>query len=521
MESFPDFFPTGRQADVLVYGGTAGGVCAAVAASEAGADTVLVTTGRHLGGMTSGGLGYTDVGDVRVVGGLAARFRRDVADHYGVAPGRFAGPEPHVAEQIFTRWLETAGVEVVFEQSVVRLHRNRAVIESVELTDGDRIGAAVVIDASYEGDLLAAAGVPYAVGREDRDRYRERFAGRREVVPGRHSFPAWVSPFRDDDSGREEGPLLDQLCRTPMVDVGRGDAAVMSYGFRVCLSSGPDRIAFPRPSGYQEDYWELGRRLFDHWSRNRVEVSAGDLIGLEPNLPASKCDGNSIGPFSLSVLDGSAWDYPDASAARRRQIWNGHRDHTAGLLYFLSTDPAVPAHVRGELSRWGLAPDEFADTGHLPHQLYVREARRMISDVVLTEHDLLAGRIPEDTVALGSYHLDIREVQRNWTWVYEHPLPVGMVVTEGYLSVPVPVYGIPFRALLPPEEVCTNLLVSTCVSASQVAFSSIRMEMQYQMLGHAAGLAAAQAVRSGSDLHRLDPHRLRSQLHHDGQVLSL
>lgn len=520
MESLPQSVDSVRQVDVVVYGATAGGVCAAVAAAEAGANTVLVTPGAHVGGMTSGGLGYTDVGDVRVLGGLAGRFRRAVANHYGVRPGQFAGPEPHTAEAIFLQWLEEAGVEVLTGQQVAALRFAGSTIDAAVLSSGDIICPAVAIDAGYEGDLLPLAGIPYAVGREDRSRHGERFAGRREVVPGRHAFPPWVSPFRGDPAGSEPGTVLDQVRDVPMVDVGQGDGGVMSYGFRACLSAGADRVEFYRPSGYDEEYWELGRRLFHHWSRSGLEVSAGDLVGLEPNLPEGKCDANSIGPFSMSVLDGSAWNYPDAPPARRRQIWEHHRDHALGFLYFLSHDRAVPAEVRSEMSRWGLPADEFTDTGHLPHQLYVREARRMQSDLVITETDILGGRVPDDTVALGSYHLDVREVQRNWTWVYEHPRPLGMIVTEGYLSVPVPVYGIPYRSLLPPEHLCTNLLVSTCLSASQVAFSSIRMEVQYQMLGHAAGLAAAQAVRTGRSVHNIDVPRLRAELIGQGQILA-
>jgi hypothetical protein len=295
----------------------------------------------------------------------------------------------------------------------------------------------------------------------------------------------------------------------------------MSYGYRVCLTQAPDRIPFPRRDGYDEAHWELGRRLFAHWARTGYEPSAGTLLGLEPNLPNGKCDGNSLGPFSLNVLDGSAWEYPDASPERREQLRLHHLHHTQDFLHFLSADPAVPASVRTELQRWGLPPDEFADTGHLPHQLYVREARRMIGEYVLTENDLLAGRPQHDVVALGSYHLDVREVQRTWRWVPEHPRPIAMVFTEGYLSVPVPPYPIPYRALLPRFADCRNLVVPVCISASHVAFSSIRMEPQYQMLGAAAGVAAAFAARSGISVPSVDNAAVQAALREAGQMLSL
>ncbi|SEB57800.1 FAD dependent oxidoreductase [Paramicrobacterium humi] len=509
------------EVDVVVYGATSAGVCAAVAAAQRGARTVLVEPGRHLGGMTSGGLGYTDIGDARVLGGAAARFRHDVAEHYGVAAGRYAGPEPHVAEAIFERWLLEAHVEVVFGERLTAALVSAGRIEEVEFSSGLRLRANVCIDASYEGDLLAAAGVPSAVGREDRALYGETFAGRRELLPGRHTMPPWISPFADDPSGLTVGSLLPQIKPEPLARVGEGDGGVMSYGYRVCLTRAADRIPFERPPGYSEEYWELGRRLFAHWASRGVDVAAGELIGLAQNLPGEKCDGNSLGPFSLSVLDGSAWRYPLASAQERERIREHHLSHAAGFLWFLSTDPSVPSAVRTEMSRWGLPRDEFADSVHLPHQLYVREARRMIGSRVLTEHDLLHSTRHPDTVAMGSYHIDIREVQRAWTWVYEHPRPRGMVVTEGYLSVPVQPYEIPYRCLIPREEHCTNLIVPVCVSASHVAFSSVRMEVQYQMLGHAAGVAAALCCATDTIVQGVDVGRLREQLAGDGQVLAL
>lgn len=503
-------------ADVVVYGATSAGVCAAVAAARNGARTVLVEPGRHVGGMTSGGLGYTDVGDVRVLGGMAREFREAVATHYGVAPGRYAGPEPHVAEQILLGWLEQAGVDVRFGDRLDSVDVVASRIDTIVFASGARIRPAVAIDASYEGDLIAASGVETAIGREDRRVHGERFAGRQEIKPGRHSMPWGVSPFRDDGQGMTPGPLLPQVRDAPLAEVGQGDGGVMSFGYRVCLTTADDRIPFERPDDYDDEYWELGRRYF---STLVSDEPAGRFLGLEQNLPGGKCDGNSLGPFSLSVLDGAAWEYPAADSARRRELRRHHERHTRGFLWFLRSDASVPVRVREELARWGWPADEFVDTQHLPHQLYVREARRMQSQLVLTEHDLLAGRRFPDTIALGSYHLDIREVQRSWQWSWEHPDPVAHVVSEGYLSVAVPAYGIPFRALLPRREQCANLIAAVCVSASHVAFSSLRMEPQYQMLGHAAGVAAALAVGAERDVHDLDVAALQSRLVAEGAVL--
>ena len=509
------------SADVVVYGATSAGVAAAVAAAEGGARVVLLEPGRHLGGMTAGGLGYTDVGDVRALGGAAARLRADIAEHYGTTPGRYAGPEPHVAEAIFRRWLEQAGVAVEFDASLDAVETAEGPdgreLRAITTTQGDRFEAAVFVDSSYEGDLMAGAGVPYRVGREDRSLHGERFAGRQELVPGMHAMPPWISPFAGDPTGRTEGRILAQLHDRPLAELGEGDGGVMSYGYRVCLTTAADRIPFDRPDDYDEEYWELGRRLFARDRREGVERTAGRMLGLEPNLPGGMADGNSLGPVSLSVLDGSAWEYPDASPARREELRQHHLSHTRGFLHFLSHDPAVPVAIRRELSRWGLPRTEFADTGHLPHQLYVREARRMVGERILTEHDLLAGAVPPDTVALGSYHIDVREVQRVWRWVYEHPDPIGIVFTEGYLSVPVPIYGIPYPALLPRREDASNLVVPVCLSASAVAFASVRMEPQYMMLGQAAGTAAALAASSARAVQDVPFDVLRERLR-DGRL---
>jgi hypothetical protein len=512
---------TAAQAEVLVHGATAAGVSAAVAAAEQGATVLLLEPGSHVGGMTSGGLGYTDLGDPRVLGGPAARFRNDVAAHYGVPPGTYAGPEPHVAEGILLGWLEQAGVDVRFGERITAADTADGAVRTVRTASGLAASAATFIDASYEGDLLALAGVPCAVGREDRALHGERFAGRQELVPGRHTMPPWISPFAGDPDGLTEGPLLAQIKPEPFVPVGAGDGGVMSYGYRLCLTTAADRIPFERPAGYDEAYWELARRVFRHWEREGGALPAGRLIGLEPNLPNGKADGNSLGPVSLSVLDGSAWEYPLADEPRREAIRRHHRDHAAGFLHFLGTDPSVPAAVRIEIARWGLPADEFADTGHLPHQLYVREARRMQGEVVLTERHLTTPTRWTDVVAMGSYHLDIREVQRGWRWVYEHPRPVGMVFTEGYLSVPVDPYPIPYRALTPRREDCANVLAAVCVSASHVAFSSIRMEVQYQMLGAAAGVAAALAAAGATAVQDVDVDRLQVLLQEAGQVLAI
>jgi hypothetical protein len=459
--------------DVVVFGATAAGVTAAVGARSAGASVVLVGPGHHVGGMVSGGLSWTDVGDASVIDGLALRFYAEVAKRYDAPLWAVKGPEPHVAEAIFTELLDD--VEVHFG--------------SQELPE-----AAVYIDASYEGDLLPHFGVPYAVGRESRELYGEAWAGRQPATrPGKHNFSVLLSPFRDD------GSLLPSI-REPELDargwpsdrLGDGDGGLQAYGFRVCLSDSDDRVPFEQPEGYDPSEFELLRRYLA-----ATDLDAPDLMGLSHDLlPNGKCDVNSIGPFSLNVLDGSNRDYPEGHGEARARVRAHHLRYTQSLLWFLSNDDEVPRPIRAEMRRWGLCADEFEDTDGWPHQLYVRDGRRMLGEHVLTEADLLDARPQPDEVARGSYNIDIREIERTWRYLPEYTRAAA-VFNEGYLSVAVPSYPIPYRSLTPKREHATNLLVPVCLSASHVAFGSVRMEPTLMMLGEAAGRAAAQAARRG------------------------
>ncbi len=467
--------------DVGVYGATACGVMAAVAARAAGARTVLVEPGGHVGGMTSGGLSWTDVGDTRVLGGLCRRFYQAVADHYGAPLWEVKGPEPHVAERLLESMLD--GVDVR--------------LGTTELPD-----AAVVVDASYEGDVMAARGVPYGVGRESRDLHGERWAGRQPAYrPSRHNFAVLIDPFAGD------GSLLPGI-RRPELDsdgwpaerLGEGDGGLQAYAYRVCLTHAADRLPIEPPDGYDELEHELLGRYLD---------ATGDWkpLGLVHDLlPNAKCDVNSIGPVSLNVLDGSNRDYLDGD---RVAVCAHHRRYTLGFLFSLAE--------RGLLDGWGFPPDEF--DGGLPHQLYVRDARRLLGEHVLTEHDLLGARPQDDVIALGSYNIDVREVERTWRYLPEyHRTPA--VFNEGYLSLAVPTYSIPYRSLTPRREDAENLLVPLCLSASHVAFASVRMEPTLMLLGQAAGVAAAQAARRGLAVQDVDVASLQDDLRDAGAVLA-
>jgi FAD dependent oxidoreductase len=477
--------------DVAVYGATAAGVAAAVAAHEAGARTVLVEPGRHVGGMVSSGLGWTDVGDTRVLGGFARRYYQAVAQHYGAALWQVKGPEPHVAEALFVQLLD--GIDVRLGEDA--------------LPD-----AAVSIDASYDGDLLARRGVPFAVGREPRTLYGEAWAGRQPAYrPSKHNFAAPVAPFADDGSllPHIREPELDER-GWPAERLGEGDGGLQAYGFRVCLTD-REPIPFEQPEGYDPAELALLERYLA-----AVDVEACELLGLVPGLlPNGKCDVNSIGPFSLNVLDGSNRDWLDGD---RAAVHDHHLRYTQSFLFYLAND--APRHIRDVVSRWGLCADEFADTGGWPHRLYVRDARRLLGEYVLREADLVDARPQADVVALGSYNIDIREIERTWRYLPEY-MRTASVFNEGYLSVAVPPYPIPYRSLTPSRDDADDLLVPVCLSASHVAFGSVRMEPTLMVLGHAAGAAAAQAARRGVAVQDVDVPELQRSLLDQGQVLSL
>lgn len=504
------------SADVIVYGGTAGGIMSAIAAAREGKTVLLVEPRQHLGGMLTGGLSHTDYGDRGVIGGLAVDFYHRVAKYYNKDLYFWRGPEPTVGESIIKNWLKEMNIKVIYGERVRVVKKEGREIKSIETLSGKHLIAKVFIDATYEGDLLARAGVSYAIGRESVTQYNESWAGRQPFRPDGHTFHLAVSPFKNG----KDGELLPLINPRLMVGVGQADSGVQAYCFRLIMTNNPaNRVDISRPADYDSSRFELLRRYL----KIRKPKTLGETGVLNPriNLPNQKAEINSVGPISTNLYDGSNWPYPDADYPQRDSIWNYHINYTKGLLYFIANDHSVPENIRNEAKQWGLAKDEFSDTDHFPHQLYVRVARRMIGEYVLTQHDLTKDVIKYDAIGMGSYNIDVRHIQRNWEWISRFPELKGETYNEGYLSIPVLPYQIPYRSLVPKFEECSNLIVPVCISSSNLAYASFRMEPQYMIAGHAAGVAAALAVKNKVPVQRIDINTLQSNLLRQGQILSM
>jgi len=516
--------------DVVIYGGTSAAVTAAVQTAIMGKSVVIVSPDKHLGGLSSGGLGFTDTGNKAVIGGLSREFYHRVWRHYqrpeawrwqsresfgnrGQGTPAVDGElrtmwvfEPHAAESVFDGWAAEHAVPVFREAWLDREKGVKKVgrrIESITTLDGKTFRGRIFLDATYEGDLMAAAGVSYTVGREGRETYGEEWAGvQTGVFHHGHYFQKPVDPYvvpGDPSSG-----LLPRISPDPPGEKGQGDHRVQAYCFRMCLTKNPEnRVPFPKPDGYDPSQYELLLRV--------LETGWRELFVKYDPIPNAKTDTNNHGPFSTDNI-GYNYDYPDASYQRRREIIAEHERYQKGLMYFMANDPRVPEDVRRAVGEWGLAKDEFRDNGHWPHQLYIREARRMVGRFVMTEHELLKRRPTPESVGMGSYTIDSHHVQRYVT-------PEGYVQNEGDIGVPLKPYQIAYGSLTPKAEECENLLVPVCVSSSHVAYGSIRMEPVFMILGQSAATAAVLAVDGAKAVQEVDYAALRERLMADGQVL--
>jgi len=477
-----------RKADLCVYGGTSAGVTAAVSGVRRGLSVVLVSPSQAPGGMSSGGLGATDIGNRQAVGGLARAFYRENGSFYG-AEEEWA-LEPHRAEAIFRGWLDTHGVEVFYETFLESVRMDGRRITALQLESGLEVTSRAFVDATYEGDLMAAAGVRYTVGRESHGTYGEPNNGMQ--IRSKHQVDVHVDPYRTE--GIPSSGLLPMIENGTDFEPGAGDHRIQAYCFRLCLTRKPgNRLAFPRPEGYDRNAYEiLARMLRAGWEGDRQKFDA---------IPGDKVDKNNFGGFSTDYIGGN-FAFPEGDYTLRQTIFENHLRYQQGLFWFLTNDKAVPRDVRDFYASWGLCRDEFVDYGGWSRELYVREGRRMVSDVVVTEHHVSGERVEPDPVAFGSYFMDSHNCRRL--------VRDGRVMNEGDVFVPVQPYGIAYRAMVPRIGEAENLLVTCAVSASHIAFGSLRMEPVFMVLGEVAGLAASILVEAGGSAQALDYGALRS-----------
>ena len=516
--------------DVVIYGGTSAAITAAVQVDMMEKSVIVVSPDKHLGGLSSGGLGFTDSGNKSVIGGLSRQFYHRVWKHYNDESAwkwqkkaeygnKGQGTpaidkdertmwifEPHVAEKIFDEWVIERKIPVIRN---AWLDREKGVvvesgrIKSITTLDGKTYRGKMFIDATYEGDLMAAAGVSYHVGRESTKKYGEKWNGvQTGVLHHSHWFRKPIDPYVI--KGDKSSGLLPRISPDPPGEYGAGDHRVQAYCFRMCLTNVPEnRVPFPKPEGYDPKQYELLVRVYESGWR-------GTFGKFDP-IPNRKTDTNNHGPFSTDNI-GMNYDYPEASYERRREIIKEHETYQKGLMYFTANDERVPEEIRTRMSQWGLAKDEFTDNGNWPHQIYVREARRMVGKYVMTEHDCLVKRETPESVGMGSYTMDSHNVQR-------YVKPDGYVQNEGDIGVHGPPYRISYGSLVPKEEECTNLLVPVACSSSHIAFGSIRMDPVFMILGQSAATAAVMSIDADVAVQKLPYEKLRERLLADGQVL--
>lgn len=511
-----------RSADICIYGATSAGVVAAIAAARLGYRVLLVEPGRHVGGMTTGGLGATDFGNKSVVGGIAREFYRRVGAAYGIAESWIF--EPHVASRVFHEMLAEANVTVLTGHRITEVTKQAATIVTATFEHAPtdhfnthaafrgtpvQVKARVYLDCTYEGDLMARAGVTYHVGRESSNTYSEPLNGVTAAMEG-HQFLIDVDPYQrpgDPTSG-----LLKYVDPALLGTGGTGDYRVQAYNFRLCFTNRPEnRLPHHCPPDYNRHQFTLLGRYLQKLQSFGHEMKLHRVVMAISPMPGGKTDINNSGPFSTDCI-GMNWQYPEADYALRGQLWHQHLHYTQSLVYYLATDPDVPAPMRAEMSSWGRCRDEFTDTEGWPHQLYVREARRMVGTAVITQSTCEHQDVAHDPIAMAAYKMDSHNVRR----LVVH----GAVRNEGNVEVPpAGPYGISYGAITPRAQECDNLLVPVCLSASHIAYGSLRMEPVFMVLGQSAAHAAHLAMHCNVPVQAVHRHNLRDELLKAGQVL--
>lgn len=510
--------------DLCIYGATSAGVIAAITAANAGRSVLLVEPGRHVGGMSSGGLGNTDIGNKKAIGGMSREFYRRVGRRYGKDEAWVF--EPHVAEQVFNDWFRQANVKVLFNHRLAEVDKDRGQINRIllshvpadvanapgpesDLRRHQTVEATMFLDCSYEGDLMARAGVRFTVGRESVKQYGESLSGIRPHTP-KHQFSVDIDPYHKP--GDPSSGLLPLMQRGDGGTPGAADARVQAYNFRLCLTrASSNRIPIaPLPHYEPGEYELLARYLAALVSAGR-RPSLSMFLNVNP-VPNGKTDINNNGAISTDFI-GRSWSYPEGSYEQRRRVWHEHLHYTRGLLYYLATDPRVPENIRAEISALGLCRDEFTDTGGWPHQLYVREARRMIGPYVITQAVCEHKETVNDSIGLASYNMDSHNCQR----IAQH----GVVRNEGDVQAPpAGPYPISYRVITPRAHECENLLVPVCLSASHIAYGSVRMEPVFMILGQSAAIAAVLAMDKKTSVQDVNVSALQQRLRDAGQLLA-
>ena len=505
--------------DVVIYGDSSAAITAAIAAKREGRSVIVVNPTGFPGGMSSSGLGATDfLGKRATFGGIASEFYDAIAAAYGATYIRSF--EPHVGRRVFEKMIADAGVKVVYNERLDRRPGRGVTMDGKRITaittlSGRTYRGKMFIDATYVGDLLAAAGVTYTVGRESEQQYGETLAGvrRGDTQPRVHytqkdkdHFIKKVDPYVVP--GRPESGLLPRIQRIPGLANGQGDRKIQAFNYRVCLTKDPAlRIPIEKPAGYREIDHELLLRNFDAGD-DRLPALVEPLAG-----KGSKVDWNNMHAIG-SDLPGANWDYPEASYERRREIEREHETYIRGFLWTLSNSPRVPEKIRSQAAAYGLSKDEFTDNGGWPWMIYIREARRMVTDYVMTQHDCEGKRAAPDPVGLGSFGMDSHNVQ---IFVDEQ----GHAQGEGTIwRVPPKPYGISYRSIIPRRGECENLLSPVCLAATHVAHGSIRMEPVFMTLGQSAALAAGAALDAKVGVQDLPYPLLRERLLAAKQVLA-
>lgn len=491
--------------DICIYGGTSAGVIAAYTAKEMGKSVILIEPGNHLGGLTTGGLGQTDIGNKYAVTGVSLNFYRRIGKHYGkLEQWTF---EPHVAEQVFNEYIRSADIKVIYQHRIVSVSSVGGFIKEITIENSIKPGnssyriikAKMYIDCTYEGDLMAKSGVSYTVGRESNSTYNESYNG--VQLRDEHQFPDGIDPFKIP--GLPKSGLLWGISNDTLAPNGSGDKKVQTYNIRVCLTNNPrNRIPITEPDDYNPNRYELLLRLIE---KNPTK-SIKDFMTLSM-MPNNKTDSNNNGPFSTDMI-GMNWNYPEAHYDERREIQKAHDNYIKGLFYFIGHDPRMPLALRTEMLQWGYPSDEYIDNNNWTPQMYVREARRMIGEYVMTQANCESKEVVTDGVGLAAYTMDSHNCQRI--------VINGMVKNEGDVQIGgFDPYPVSYRSIIPKANECKNLLVPVCLSASHIAYGSIRMEPIFMVLAQSSAVAASLSIDNKNSVQDVNINQLQHLLRTD------